>query len=600
MVILSFILLLQLSPKISHCANITVQPVSINTTLNSTVVFSCEGSGDLLSFRVNNEPATNTDVIAKGFSATSSSHNGTRRAELQAIAYEHNNNTEVKCRALTDEPLQSVLSKTAILMIQGLLASVVDLDYTFINGSSVLLTWTTPYTLDNVPITGYYIVVNGLENITTTKKSITLSTTNSDPCLINNVSVSPINDVGIGSSNNISFYYERVPLITPPVSVVPVIGRQLNISINVSKLCIGEYPNNVTVIILSTDNELQDNTSISTQFNDQLMITGIIPVPNNLNTFIVNVSLSNNGGEFLSTPSFGFGILGPVTNIDSSIVNCSTIDITWTAPTVDDRALYYILRIYDDNTAVDTVSVYDTSYQFVDNNLFIHHYTYVITGVNELGEGISNNKTFSYQRVPRSAVEHTTLDTFNYTKDTATVQYNIVVIIECTGEAPENVTVTVECNGTGVVFSNTELIEQERQPNNITGLLLVPQYQQCNISIVFSNEAGSSEPFIRTFNTTPPLPPNNSSSLSTVSVAPTIGPGSDPQSMTTGAVIGIAVGCFSAVVVLIGVLVAVLIFICYKNRYKYWGYTRTENDNNELKQKGTQMRKQGCKQKIVQ
>ncbi|XP_019857650.1 PREDICTED: uncharacterized protein LOC105314345 [Amphimedon queenslandica] len=267
-------------------------------------------------------------------------------------------------------------------------------------------------------------------------------------------------------------------------------------------------------------------------------------------------------------------ILGPVTNIDSSIVNCSTIDITWTAPTVDDRALYYILRIYDDNTAVDTVSVYDTR--------------------------ISNNKTFSYQRVPRSAVEHTTLDTFNYTKDTATVQYNIVVIIECTGEAPENVTVTVECNGTGVVFSNTELIEQERQPNNITGLLLVPQYQQCNISIVFSNEAGSSEPFIRTFNTTPPLPPNNSSSLSTVSVAPTIGPGSDPQSMTTGAVIGIAVGCFSAVVVLIGVLVAVLIFICYKNRYKYWGYTRTENDNNELKQKGTQMRKQGCKQKIVQ
>ena len=47
---------------------------------------------------------------------------------------------------------------------------------------------------------------------------------------------------------------------------------------------------------------------------------------------------------------------------------------------------------------MDTVSVYDTSYQFVDNNLFIHRYTYVITGVNELGEGISNNDTFSYQR----------------------------------------------------------------------------------------------------------------------------------------------------------------------------------------------------------
>ena len=91
----------------------------------------------------------------------------------------------------------------------GLLASVVDLDYTFINGSSVLLTWTAPYTLDNVPITGYYIL-NGLVNITTTTNNtnITLSATNPDPCILNNVSVSPINDAGIGSSNNISFYYE--------------------------------------------------------------------------------------------------------------------------------------------------------------------------------------------------------------------------------------------------------------------------------------------------------------------------------------------------------------------------------------------------------
>ena len=96
------------------------------------------------------------------------------------------------------------------------------------------------------------------------------------------------------------------------------------------------------------------------------------------------------------------GFLGPVTNIDSSIDNCSTIDITWTAPTVDDRVpiLYYMLRIYDDITSglMNTVLVYDTSYQFVDTTLFIHRYTYVITGVNELGEGISNNDTFSYQR----------------------------------------------------------------------------------------------------------------------------------------------------------------------------------------------------------
>ena len=87
--------------------------------------------------------------------------------------------------------------------------SVGNLYYTFINGSNVFLNWTAPYTLDNVPITGYYIV-NGLVNITTTNNNtnITLSATNPDPCILNNVSVSAINDAGIGSSNNISFYYE--------------------------------------------------------------------------------------------------------------------------------------------------------------------------------------------------------------------------------------------------------------------------------------------------------------------------------------------------------------------------------------------------------
>uniref|UniRef100_A0A1X7U4T7 Fibronectin type-III domain-containing protein n=1 Tax=Amphimedon queenslandica TaxID=400682 RepID=A0A1X7U4T7_AMPQE len=79
--------------------DITVQPVSINTTLNSTVVFSCEAVAGELTVRVE-------------FS---------------------DNNTHL-----------------------GQLASVVDLDY---NGSSVLLTWTAPYTLDNVPITPYSILL---------------------------------------------------------------------------------------------------------------------------------------------------------------------------------------------------------------------------------------------------------------------------------------------------------------------------------------------------------------------------------------------------------------------------------------------------------
>ena len=63
------------------------------------------------------------------------------------------------------------------------------------------------------------------------------------------------------------------------------------------------------------NNEIQEVNNISTQVNDQLVITGVITVSDNLKTFIVNVSLSNNGGEFPPTPSRGFGKYHTAENI---------------------------------------------------------------------------------------------------------------------------------------------------------------------------------------------------------------------------------------------------------------------------------------------
>ena len=188
-------------------------------------------------------------------------------------------------------------------------------------------------------------------------------------------------------------------------------------------MCIGEYPNDVMVNILTTDDMLISSTSISPQVNDQLMIiTGFTSkiLLDTINTFITNVSLGNNGGKFINVTSFVFGkktisfscisvpshhtgLLGPVTNIRSVTDNCTNISIYWDSPTLDDdrvSILYYNLSIYDNVTSglVNTVIVNETSYQFEDKDLFRHRYTYVITGVNELGEGMSNNKTFSYQR----------------------------------------------------------------------------------------------------------------------------------------------------------------------------------------------------------
>ena len=45
------------------------------------------------------------------------------------------------------------------------------------------------------------------------------------------------------------------------------------------------------------------------------------------------------------------------------------------------------------------------------------------------------------------------------------------------------------------IFTNTSSVVYARQPSNITGSVLVPQNQECILSIVFSNQVGSSEPF---------------------------------------------------------------------------------------------------------
>ena len=57
----------------------------------------------------------------KGFIVTTSG-TGTLRGELQAIAYDFNNNTNITCRASTNNPPAILLSNTAVLMIQGLCA----------------------------------------------------------------------------------------------------------------------------------------------------------------------------------------------------------------------------------------------------------------------------------------------------------------------------------------------------------------------------------------------------------------------------------------------------------------------------------------------
>ena len=72
-------------------------------------------------------------------------------------------------------------------------------------------------------------------------------------------------------------------------------------------MCIGEYPNNVTVDI---NNVTQDTFSVAKATSDnhfQVIFIKNIMIVSIASTFIFSVLLSNNGGEFLLKPNFQFG-----------------------------------------------------------------------------------------------------------------------------------------------------------------------------------------------------------------------------------------------------------------------------------------------------
>ena len=61
--------------------------------------------------------------------------------------------------------------------------------------------------------------------------------------------------------------------------------------------------------------------------------------------------------------------------------------------------MHFILEVFDSTGYIlNTITVNGTNYEFEDKDLFRHNYTYAVTGVNELGRGVSSNEPFSYQR----------------------------------------------------------------------------------------------------------------------------------------------------------------------------------------------------------
>ena len=110
----------------NYFTEITVHPQSVNTTLNSTVIFTCEATsaGFKISFRVNDTFAGGLDIINKGFiqQPESTLSDGRKIRLLLAKALINNNNTNILCRAINihnNSKIVHVHSDVAVLRIQG-------------------------------------------------------------------------------------------------------------------------------------------------------------------------------------------------------------------------------------------------------------------------------------------------------------------------------------------------------------------------------------------------------------------------------------------------------------------------------------------------
>jgi uncharacterized membrane protein len=435
--------------------------------------------------------------MARGFTLPTPMTNATdgtiTGSLVLAIASEANNNSNITCTiTLSVPPFGGDISPPAVLMIQGILDGVGDLMATVIDGSNVSLTWTPPYSLDNVPITGYNIITSDGINITVNTPYHILTSSDPDPCNITTVSVGAINDVGTSQYNNVSFYYQTVPSQNDIVSITNGSHHILSVVVDTSILCVGERPKFIRINVIYS-NDIVNTTKISSVPMDQPTILQSVTLQNDWREyFIVNVTLSNRGGE--TSYPFPLGHLGPVNNITSSSTNCSIINVSWSRPpSVHDRVNIhnYTLRRYNDNGLVSSVTVNGntTSYEFVDEELFSHEYTYEICGNNELGEGNCSNGTFSYLRVPTSVRNNTTLTLLNDNL----INFNIPFINEC----PDNSTITININ---VFCDNTELHNDRydiirREITISDNIPIISQYESCQLFITLTSTNGISDSY---------------------------------------------------------------------------------------------------------
>ena len=152
-----------------------VHLTSIAAVDGSTVEFTCTASDtDTILYRVNGTEAALSSITSKGLIQRASEELDTlvTRRNLSVTVSSLYNNTEILCRAFSPEVDSNTATLTVegsthvhdnqqslLSLITGPLSSFDGLSYSFIDSSTINISWSPPFTLPGTHITGYNISV---------------------------------------------------------------------------------------------------------------------------------------------------------------------------------------------------------------------------------------------------------------------------------------------------------------------------------------------------------------------------------------------------------------------------------------------------------
>ena len=162
-----------------------VHPTSVAAVDGSTVELTCTANGNTsaMQYKVNGTSASYKSVMNKGFNQLKTEEIDTLviRRNLSVTVSSLYNNTEILCIAIGDSIVNSNKAtltvqgntrvhdnqQSLLSLISGPLPSVDGLSYSFIDSSTINISWSPPFTLPGTHITGYNISVTTSNGTTT-------------------------------------------------------------------------------------------------------------------------------------------------------------------------------------------------------------------------------------------------------------------------------------------------------------------------------------------------------------------------------------------------------------------------------------------------